>query len=125
MSELGKLIGAATLKLTTVEKEIIAGKMGITRRTLDNVINGKSDLSLDQVAILSDELQIDLFKRYFEATGRSHFFAVNEPKEEYRPIDEYISMNLTVKIKKNLKTDLNNFLLELKYLCEKFECKLD
>lgn len=120
MNTIGNIIGLALKKKTVVEREEIAGHLGISRRTLDAVVKGTSNLTLEQITKLSDILSTDLFGQYFAKTGRNDLLILQDSaKPEYTTTNN-VSLHFTLKARVESFGNFQNFLNELRKISAKY-----
>lgn len=75
-----------------------ANAVGISPRTLVNILSGNTSLTMDQMVKASDFLKVDLFKEFFGEIGRPDFNTTEEPAGNYQviaPVDK-ITVHLTL-----------------------------
>ena len=120
MNTIGSIIGEAIEGKSTVERIDIAGQLGISRRTLDAVVLGKSNLTFDQVGKLSDMLKKDLFRQYLAKNGRMEPLVLEDPKgDEYRVATQNLTLNFSLKAKLEGFGNFQSFLTDLRKLSAK------
>jgi len=121
MNTIGSIIGSALKGRTTVQKEEVAGQLGISRRTLDAVVKGDSNLTLDQISKLSDILAVNLLEQYLAKTGRKDLPIMQEPaNEKYMVPAKEVSLHFTLKAKVENFGNFQNFLSDLRKLSAKY-----
>ncbi|WP_461791703.1 helix-turn-helix domain-containing protein [Pedobacter sp.] len=126
MNVINQLIAQCLSGLSTKQKEELAQKLNVTRKTLDNISNGKSSPDFNTVTKLGDELKIDLLDRWKSANGRSSDpNQENEKPAAYEMRKPMIKVGLSVNVDEQSTASINDFFSDLKFLCIKYGYTLD
>lgn len=92
--EYGKILQELMKREGSPTTKDFASILGISVKTLYNIFNGSSELTLSQIIKASDVLNIDLVKKFTELENTANRFL--EPTEEYRVKKNNFSLTINL-----------------------------
>ncbi|WP_295711269.1 hypothetical protein [Mucilaginibacter sp.] len=99
-----------------------ADMLGTTTRTLYNVFNKASELSIDQVIKASEILKFDILSAYLRSKDKS--WILKEPEGSYKQDKRTITINLTIHAEESSLKELPNFYKDVDELASRIGLRL-